>query len=786
MSTSDYEDEDYIVIQERKDIEENLLFNSIKEEEKIFGVQIEEVHQEVLFDDFDDEDIEEIKNIEEKLLFNQIQEELNYDDFEEEKIEEAEKRKELEEYNLYQQLLEENNYEFSFDFDGESYEETEKRKEIEEISLINQIEEEKFENYLDEIGNETISNEIDEDDIDDLLNKIESEQSNENESSEINENLKPSNESVNNIFPIPDCISCSSNDEKRSVVSITENETQANLPGETPYKHKSMIPVQTNRKMPLPREIFETPSFRTQGRDKFDVHLLSEMKPKQKNGSKLQSSIPVNQGRKQIPKKVKEQVTKKEQKESQKTNIKKNVNNKPNKKINEEESKKVVISKEQPPKTISKKQLKNLTDRLAPITPAATKQPTKEHSEVESEAIKSIPQTPCCASNSDIFNRLFIMSTCKKKNPNTEEEKVEETTTESQPIMSAKSNLLALKKDIVKISNVVGDVDQCDKENLERIMKELKIIDSTTTEEELQMIEKEYLQCLIDKEKSIYSAKQLESRILDSISLKKHRKFNVYVNRRLAIVRANEKPVIEQPEEKPEPVKRPTTMHRVTFDRLIAVKPNATENDNQYVNDINLKKETEQVKLSKASQSILQKSQRTQEIMSMPLDQRDNYLMKRRNESIQKLEESLQQKEEKELKTKPSNLGTLPKFYEQFQQELKQRPKQNQQQKEKESFKPKIMSYNDFQKMKEKVYGNEPKIAGVEERIKRLRLARIERNELQEALDPRALPTELKNMKKKKSQAKKNTNMNISSSQTEIQEVVNEPTDAIDSVLGLQ
>lgn len=827
MSNSEFEDECVNIVQERKDNEECLLFILLEEEKQNNDFQCE--HDDISIDVLDEkeyEEIERIKVIEENLLVSQIQEEIKEicsNDHNEEEIineieiesyEDIEKRKDAEDILLFKQIKEEDNVIFETkSVDDESDEEIEKRKEAEEYLLKYQLEEENFDNYIDELNDEAESNEINEDlqneiemeddiDVNELLLKIEEEQNNDfgcSKESDLKgkENSAPTTEP--NVFPIPDCISCSSNDEKRSVTSITENENNVNIPGETPFRHKSMIPVQTGRKIPLPREIFETPSFRTQGRDKFDPHLLSEMKPKQKNGSKLHSSIPVNQGRKQILKKSKVQKNKKDskdEKELQQPVQKKNTTQKcsvVNKKNIEEENKKVVFTKEQPPKTVSKKQLKNITERLAPITPAAGKQQaTKEQPEKTVDSHKSIPQTPSCTTNSDIFNRLFVMSTCKKKMPNADEEKVEDAETEEkvQPILSAKSNHLALKKDIVKISSVVGEVDECDKANLERIMKELKIVDSTTTDEEMQMIEKEYSQCLVDKEKNIYSAKQLETRILDSISLKKHRKFNNYVNRRLAIVRANEKPVIaEKTEEKPEPVKRPTTMQRVTFDRLIAVKPNVSESDNQNGSDITLKKETEHVKLSKASQFILQKSQRTQEIMSMPLDQRDSYLMKKRNESIQKLEESLQQEEEKELKTKPSNLGALPRFYEQFQQEIKQRqPKQNQNKKgsEKDSFKPKTMSYNDFQKMKEKIYGSEPKIAGVEERIKRLRLARIERNELQEALDPRALPTELKNIKKKKNPVKKNVNMNLSTNQEEVQDCpINEHVDAVDNVLGI-
>lgn len=96
------------------------------------------------------------------------------------------------------------------------------------------------------------------------------------------------------------------------------------------------------------------------------------------------------------------------------------------------------------------------------------------------------------------------------------------------------------------------------------------------------------------------------------------------------------------------------------------------------------------------------------------------------------------------------------------------------------------MSYNDFQKMKGKIYGAEPKIAGVEERIKRLRLARIERNELQEALDPRALPTELKNMKKKKNVAKKNASLSSSIIQADSQaDPSSETVDDVDNALGI-
>lgn len=827
ITNIDFDCEEYDVIEKRKDIEENLLLKQIMEENQI-NISNDHNDRAIFIDDIDNEyldDIERRKNAEEILLGTQIEEErMNrlqedmencnfFSEDDDESYEELEKRKDAEDFLLIIQLNDEimNSTINDSYIDDESYEEIEKRKDFEENELFNQIDEENIDDCIDEIienGSVEGLNEeyLETDEIDDLENLKDNEESLiiiqlSEEKSEINEIFDIIEKEKSNqiddasVFPVPDCLSCSSNEEKRSVASITEIESSSNIPSETPFKHKSMIPVQTGRKIPLPREIFETPSFRTQGRDKFDPHLLSEMKPKARNGTKGHSSIPVNQGRKQMNKKVSAQTNKKDSKEEKDktksfvkkaTNVKKaNVSSSINSKSNEEDNKNTDSSKQQAPKTISKKQLKNLTERLAPITPASGKQ---QRSDTVVESVKSIPQTPCCSNNHDIFNRLFEMSTCKKKMPNAEEEKVEETPAEVQPIMSAKSNHLALKKDIVKISNVVGQIDECNKENLERIMKELKIVDSTTTDQELKMIEDEYSQCIVNKEKNIYSAKQLETRILDSLSLKKHRKFNIYVNRRLAIVRANEKVVIEQPEEKPEPVKCSTRMHRVTFDRLIAVKPAAPESDNQNVNDITLKKEAEQVRISKASQFILQKSQRSQEIMDMPLDQRDNYLMKLRNQSIQKLEESLQLEEEKELKTKPSNLGALPKFYGQIQQELKQRSsKQSQSKKESEKeSKPKKLSYNDFQKMKGKIYGAEPKIAGVEERIKRLRLARIERNELQEALDPRALPTELKNMKKKKNVAKKNASLSSSIIQADSQaDPSSETVDDVDNALGI-
>ncbi|OHT14041.1 hypothetical protein TRFO_43182 [Tritrichomonas foetus] len=364
------------------------------------------------------------------------------------------------------------------------------------------------------------------------------------------------------------------------------------------------------------------------------------------------------------------------------------------------------------------------------------------------------------------------MSTIKKKPLEEEQQEEKAKVVEVQPFISAKSNQLAYRRDIANICSVVGNVDECTRDNLDRIMKELKIIDATTTEEELKHVEKEYKHCLIGE--NVYSAKKLEAKLVDSVTLRRNRKFNVFVNGKLIIARANEKAAIEQHEEEPEPVKCSSTMQKETYERLLASKP-------AIVAEPETTQEPTTGLISRGSKFILQKSHRAQEISQMSLEERDHFLTKLRDETVHKLEVALKEEEEKEMHIKPHNLGALPQFYEQLPAEVKQRATPTKKVIE-EQYKPKTTSYAEFLQKKDKIFNTETKVAGVEERVKRLRLARIERNELQEALDPRALPAELKNLKKK---AHKKKAHKKPAPETKTEEIVEGCTDEIDDILGI-
>lgn len=660
-------------------------------------------------------------------------------DFEDESFELAESRKSCEEKLLIQNIFEEINQKSpiiiseseQIELSDAEINEIEIRKELEHSILDDLVEEET------EISIEVIlHNENIKDSEDALLQQ----QIKEELESDIEIEEKESETST--VFPIPDNISSHSSEDQHSTTSISENPPA--FPQETPLKYRSMIPVQSNRKVPLPREIFETPCTRAAGKSRQEQLMYTDLKSKVDKPKKTTTTF--HQDKKAVKPKQSQLARKVTTTSSTESH-------------SEQQTKEA-------PKTISKKQLRLLTERLAPTTPAVNK--AKEN-KASNEKAKYIPQTPCCSCESGIFHKLFEMSTCKKKTP--EEEKPIEQPTEVQ-FISTKSNQMAAKKDIANICNVVGSVDRCDQDNLERIMKELRIIDKTTTEEELEMIQKEYKRCLVNEEKQIYSAKKLEAKLIDSVSLRRHRKFNVFVNHRLAINRANIKPTFQKEEEPQNSVKCSSTMQKETLNRLLATKSVEKETAEP------AEKIQDHPKISKASQMILQKSQRTHDMMQMTLEERDSYLLKLRNETVQKLEETLQKEEEKELKMKPSNLGALPSFYDQIPAEKKQRTSKTTHDKNNQ-FKPKTISYSEFQKMKEKVYGSEPKIAGVEERVKRLRLARIERNELQQALDPRAVPAELKNMKKKRV-----TKKPVVESQPKEEEDI-KVTDEVDNMLGI-
>jgi hypothetical protein len=283
------------------------------------------------------------------------------------------------------------------------------------------------------------------------------------------------------------------------------------------------------------------------------------------------------------------------------------------------------------------------------------------------------------------------------------------------------------------------------------------------SDRDIQIIDRGIDSCWLDGDR--FDAKKMKQKLLDSVTQKRQHKFHRLVNRKLLIARANDKAVL--PVVKEEIVtEAPAQMHKVTFERLVAARPTAAPA--KVV-------EVPQVVLSDASRRILRSSQRTKDLERMSLEERDRALLQIKTDALLKLGEALEQDERKEMQA-PANLGAMPVFYGKLLDERKQRaPKEVAE--ESESFKPKLTPYHEYQKKKERLAAKQVVPVGWAESVQRLRLARIDRNELRDALTPRSAPMKL-SQQGRYSEWKKNTGR----PEKKVRLV---GTDAVDAALGI-
>jgi hypothetical protein len=212
-------------------------------------------------------------------------------------------------------------------------------------------------------------------------------------------------------------------------------------------------------------------------------------------------------------------------------------------------------------------------------------------------------------------------------------------------------------------------------------------------------------------------------------------------------------------------------MCRVTFDRLVAPRPT--------VSPIEPVEEVSQAGLSDVSKRILRTSQRTKDLEKLPLEEREIVLTQMKNEAIQKLEMARVEGERKEMQP-PTNLGAMPEFYGRLPDEVKQRaPKEVFE--VRETFRPKVTPYSEYRKKQERLSAKQVILVGWEESVQRIRLATLDRNEIQEALDLRSGPVKI-------SQQSRYTEWRRSQIGQERRKKVKEcpiDQDAVDAALGI-
>jgi hypothetical protein len=375
---------------------------------------------------------------------------------------------------------------------------------------------------------------------------------------------------------------------------------------------------------------------------------------------------------------------------------------------------------------------------------------------------QNAPATPAPipAPNGKVFGRLFEQSTCKKKPLAPPEEEAVEP---QAPSINSKSIMIARRHEIEKIKAVFAEEEVCERSQLVTKLSELGILDSTCSDREIQIIHRGIDSCVLDGGQ--FNAKKMKRKLLDSVTKKKQHKFHRLVNHKLLIARANDKAVLPVVQEDV-PAETAVKMRKVTFERLVAARPAPAPAE-----DVG----TPQVLWSDASRRILRSSQRTKDLERMSLEERDRALLQRKTEALQKLGAALEEDERKEMQA-PANLGAMPEFYDKLPDDWKQRaPKEIPQ--EPESFKPKVTPYHEYQRKRERLAAKQVIPVGWDESVQRLRLARTDRNELREALDPRSGPVKLSQQghysewKKRVTRPEKNVR------------VVR--TDAVDAALGI-
>lgn len=525
-------------------------------------------------------------------------------------------------------------------------------------------------------------------------------------------------------------------DENDSSVANTNDIAVIPMPMETPSK----IP----RRQKIPSNAFETPNIKTSDRRLCDLY-MSVKKPVEE----------IQTPAKRISKKELDDFIRRteEQEELRKK--------KHDELIHQEEVRNLQIMGAA--KKLRKSEIESVSKRLS-MTPARQSQCAKRSS--------LPPETP--APNTHVFDRLYLLSTCRKR--------MDEEDAESAPapvcpmsVISNKSSILANKHSIQRIAEEFGDIQFCSHEQMLSFLRNLHILDETSPENEVALCEKQISKCLSSND--TYSACQLKEALIDCFTSRSTSKFSRLVSSKMALARANERAVVktEETEEDAESFKCAAKMQKETLERLLATRPqleDETEEEKPQIKSI----------LSDASKSILAKSERTKSISQMSLEERNKLLLQKRDEIVDKLKQTIEKEELSEYK-QPTNLGFLPDFYDKLPEEKKRRTKKDDDSKiEENSFKPKINSYEEFQKKKTR-FELAQKPTGWEETVERLRLARIERNRIQESLDIRnSLPIKKRvsfaAMKKKK-EPKVETNKLATETAT-----LNEAGE-IDSILGI-
>lgn len=556
-------------------------------------------------------------------------------------------------------------------------------------------------------------------------------------SSPVQEEQDQQNETSFDIFPNFDTESDSSPGQQEKV-------EEQPIPKETPLTSKrSLIPV-TMKKLRVTKEVFQTPCLKNSN---IQPEIFeSEIKPKPE---KVEVPQPKRVSKKELNQFIRRTQTNEEQKMKKLMKARKE-------EIEREQQELGILHQR---KSLTRSEIMKLNERLVPQTPSVRR---------ASEAPENIPppQTPC--NNPKIFARLYELSTVKKAKPESQIPVQAPST-----CVSVKSNHIAAQNEIAKIKSVVGEVDECPREHMESILRQLDIIDKTVTQSELRVINKVINNCQINEE--TFSAKKLESKMIRAVvQPRRQRKFQMLVINKLAIARANEKIVAKVEEEiEEEPVGKSVTMQKDTLARLLASKP-TVEKEEEVEEEYSL--------ISDRSKQILAKSTRIKDVQHLSLEERNVILTQKRDDEIHKMEEELKQNEEKEM-VAPKNLGVMPEFYDKLPEDRKKRTKVAPEA-EIISFKPQTNNYDDYKRQQEKMRSKQTTPVGWEESIARLRLARQEREEIQEALEPRAPLKVIKNHVNFAEWKQKNTRRSrrrLQQQQSQTQQMVEEISPYVDS-----
>lgn len=347
-------------------------------------------------------------------------------------------------------------------------------------------------------------------------------------------------------------------------------------------------------------------------------------------------------------------------------------------------------------------------------------QSTQRRALVEGEVEQAPTIDKVQTENPEVFSRLYTQSTQKRELLLAEEcEEIE--LGKPRVFISEKSNSIVTKSFAKRVNDAFGDSSNKTLDEVVEILMDLNIIEKNDPFSE------EILDGILEKSKNdddkTYDSDKVKNVLTEYITQNSQTKIGKLISLRFSAARLGREKVIRTNEgDDPEECERKpgNKLHKETLSRLMTFRSHIPEQNVEPK-----KKQTHFI--SEQSKRLLEGSKLSKNIANSTVGDRDIARISRREEMLNKMRKEKERKEMEEKKKRPQNLGLLPSFYAEIPEDKKKRSVVHEKVEE-PSFKPKINSYEEFEKRKEKMRRSDFVPKGWENAIERIKMGHLERN----------------------------------------------------------